>query len=148
MKLSQDKTQPKYLNQPHFLDQHHFFFFNLSLIWVLISLYFYSHIVLKASTAYFSTAPNSHLHALYAILFVLFFFFFSPSTVWNLWTQERQLEDPYLLHNFIPLNFYTLLSCPFHLSMTHIQSHRDLSSDLCLWNNSRSSGISSLNVLS
>ena len=68
------------------------------------------HFVLKASTAYFSIASNSHLHTLYA-----FFFSF---TIQKLWTQERQLEDPYILHYFIPFKSYSLLSCPFNWSMT------------------------------
>ena len=139
MKISQGKTQPKYLYQPPFLDQPRFFFFNLPLFLLLTSLCFYSHFVLKAFTAYFSIALNSHLHALYAIFFSF--------TVQILWTQERQLEEPYLLHYFIPLNFYSLQSCPFQWAMTYIQPHRNSSSNWCLWNNSRSSNISCMKAI-
>ena len=61
-KTSQGKTQPKCLIQPRFLDQPRFLIFYLPLFLLF-------HFVLKASTTYFSTTLNSHLHAIYASLF-------------------------------------------------------------------------------
>ena len=103
MKTSQGKTQPKCLIQPRFLDQPRFFIFYLPLFLLF-------HFVLKASTAYFSTAPNSHLHAIYAFLFLFLFLsiFFSPL---QFIIYEPNKDN---WRTFIPLNFYSLLSYPFY----------------------------------